>query len=317
MSDQNEIFGKYNDVSVLTRHVDDALLQLSDTFDTVEFVSALTAAGQRGADDEKVHQRVLQQCKRDGKIRAGAKKGKWQKATGIKTERPEFLKTLVLGFSVAVCLLIWGAQIAINVRFAWEVAGADPFFQWTMVTIMAALDLGRPLFMAKGMHVLSRRLRREATLYFTIGFTLASVSFLCSSSMLSASFAQGQLINIRIDKKQETIERLVIDARELRLRAIALQAEADEECAHGGCGPKARKLQKDAEANELQAKDAQDQLDQMSKQVERPPEMIAGLVHAFENMHLYGDDHKMRLPYLLAFVIELAALFGPGLLLRR
>ncbi|SNY90270.1 hypothetical protein SAMN04515647_0423 [Cohaesibacter sp. ES.047] len=54
MSEQNEVYGKYNDVSVLTRHVDDALLQLSDTFDTAEFVSALTAAGQRGADDEKV-----------------------------------------------------------------------------------------------------------------------------------------------------------------------------------------------------------------------------------------------------------------------
>lgn len=90
-----------------------------------------------------------------------------------------------------MCLLIWGAQIAINVRFAWEVAGTDPFFQGTMVTIMAAQDLGRPLFMAKGMHALSRRLRREATLYFTIGFMLASVSFLCPSSMLSASFAQG------------------------------------------------------------------------------------------------------------------------------
>nr|WP_319391580.1 hypothetical protein [uncultured Cohaesibacter sp.] len=72
------------------------------------------------AEDEKVHQRVLQQCKRDGKIRADAKKGKWQKATGAKMERPDFLKTLVMGFSVVVCLLIWGALIAINGRFAWE-----------------------------------------------------------------------------------------------------------------------------------------------------------------------------------------------------
>ncbi|WP_114011632.1 hypothetical protein [Cohaesibacter intestini] len=317
MSDKNETYGTYNDVPVLMQHLDDALLQLPETFDTADFVQALADAGQKGADDEKVHQRLLQQCKRDGKIKAGTKKGKWQKANGFKTSRPGRMTTIVMVFSVAVCMLIWVAQIAINVRFAWEIAGSDFFFRSTLVAIMAALDLGRPLFVAKGINLVSRHLCGQAVPYFVIGFMLASVSFLCSSSMLSASFAQGQLINSRIDQNQEKIESLKADVKEFRLQAIALQAEADEECAHGGCGPKARKLQNAAEVAELQAKDAQSQLDQMSSKLERPPQMIAGLVLAFEDMHLYGDSHKMRLPYLLALVIELAALFGPGLLLRR
>ena len=57
-------------------------------------------------------------------------------------ERPDFLKTLVMGFVVAVYLL--GGQIAINVWIARKVEGSDLFFKSILEAIMVTLDLGLP-----------------------------------------------------------------------------------------------------------------------------------------------------------------------------
>jgi hypothetical protein len=71
---------------------------------------------------------------------------------------------------------------------------------------------------------------------------------------------------------------------------------------------------------QLTVSDAQDVLDRIVSLTEVESgnsELLARMVTTFESLGLFGAGRQILLPLFLAISLELGALFGPALLLRR
>jgi len=113
--------------------------------------------------------------------------------------------------------------------------------------------------------------------------------------------------------------RQTLRAEHARLLARAAQDEAAwrQECARGGCGPIAHDLEAEFQRTLAEAQAVLDRILVLSDATQGNSELLARLVTTFEGLGLFSTGRQILLPLLLAISLELGALFGPALLLRR
>jgi hypothetical protein len=218
--------------------------------------------------------------------------------------------------SLFACFSIIAALVAINASFAWEL-GEQPALRWAFVAGLMASDLLRPLLIARGLWDFSRWRLGRGTLAFLIAFALAPVSLLSTTTVISASLYLGEEQNQQTASQNDTRQLLVP-------RQVRLQAEADQlwldweaECQRGGCGHLAAKIEAEAKATEQAAQDLLAQIISLTEAGNQDSAFIARSVKAFAALNLFGQDRAMLIPLLLALTLEIAARFGPALLLGR
>lgn len=88
-------------------------------------------------------------------------------------------------------------------------------------------------------------------------------------------------------------------------------------CARGGCGPIARELEAEFQHTLTQAQEVLDRIVELTEADQGMSALLARLVTTFEGLGLFGAGREILLPLFLAISLELGALFGPALLLRR
>ncbi len=88
-------------------------------------------------------------------------------------------------------------------------------------------------------------------------------------------------------------------------------------CARGGCGPVASDLEAQFQLTVADAQKVLDQVVSLTEADEGNSELLARMVTTFESLGLFGAGRQILLPLFLAISLELGALFGPALLLRR
>lgn len=236
------------------------------------------------------------------------------------SNRPGFFhrfQDFLLGLIAHVaCLAAVLALVAINASFAREMAETDQF-RYALIAGLMASDLMRPMLVARGFWEFQRQAFWRGGFAIMIAVFLSPVSILSSTSVISATLYLG-VEEIAQDQSRE-IARDTLKSEYDRLKLLADHAwqEWQDECDRGYCGPLAAAL-------EMKARTADDTLRlQLAKMLEltetgeETSAFIARTVKAFEDMGLYGDGRRMTVPLLLALTLELAALFGPGLLLAR
>ncbi|PCH75111.1 MAG: hypothetical protein COC12_01815 [Rhodobacteraceae bacterium] len=322
----------------------DALVRLpSGGFSKAEFASALVAVGLPEANDGDLVRRVMQFLKRKGLIDYHEDAASWSLTplgqmrlptpTLPLLENPEpvmsepttpppsgFWDRLSGGFRVSLshlaCLAIIAALVAINASFAWEL-GEDPILRWAFVAGLMASDLLRPLLIARGLWDFDQWRLGRGTLAFLITFALAPVSILSSTTVISASLFLGEEQNQQAEAQNDTRQLLIT-------RQVRLQAEVDQlwldwetECQRGGCGHLADKIEAEAKVAEQAAKEQLAQIISLTEAGNQPSDFIARAVKTFAKLRLFGEGRNLLIPLLLALTLEIAALFGPALLLGR
>lgn len=224
---------------------------------------------------------------------------------------------LRFGLATIACMAAIGALVALNASFAWGLGGGEPLLQWAFVLGLMAMDLIRPLLVTMGFALIDKAKGIVASVCFVIALGLSPVSILSSSSILSATIQLGQSINQRRDEDQQ-IRAGLHEAFRQQLYLSEQQRKAWEaECSLGGCGPKADKLLQQALATQKEATSSIKGLKQRADKVDHDPALIPRLIASFEAMGLLREGRELLLPLFLAISLELAALFGPALLLRR
>ena len=127
----------------------------------------------------------------------------------------------------------------------------------------------------------------------------------------------GEEMNTDADTRSET--RVALQAQHANLLQRAAQDEAAwrQECARGGCGPIARELEAEFQRTLTEAQGVLDRIVELTEADQEISELLARLVTTFERLGLFGAGREILLPLFLAISLELGALFGPALLLRR
>ncbi|MGH1353599.1 MAG: hypothetical protein ACRBBS_00765 [Thalassovita sp.] len=113
--------------------------------------------------------------------------------------------------------------------------------------------------------------------------------------------------------------RVALQAQHGNLLQRAAQDEAAwrQECARGGCGPVARELEAEFQHTLTEAQDVLERIVDLTDADMGVSDLLARLVTTFEALGLLGEGREILLPLFLAISLELGALFGPALLLRR
>lgn len=219
--------------------------------------------------------------------------------------------------SILACFSLIAAQITLNASFAWELGGEAPQFRAAFVVALMALDLMRPFLVAAGFSYLGRGKAVLSIVAISVALVLSPVSILSSTSILSASFLLGAEMNSDADIRTET--RVVLQLEHARLldRAAGEEAAWQLECTRGGCGPVAEELETQFQATITEAKTILDRIIVLADVEQGNSALLARMVTTFEGLGLFGAGRQILLPLLLAISLEIAALFGPALLLGK
>lgn len=309
-------------------------------FSKAEFADAVTQAGLPEAQDGDLVRRVMQFLKRKGLIDFSDADASWNltplgqmqlpgqtlpllpvdAAPEPAQNSPRFWAGLPeLALSVLIylaCAAIIAALVAINANFAWEL-GEDTTLRWAFVAGLMASDLLRPLLIARGLWDFSRwRLGREI-LAFLVAFALAPVSILSSTTVISASLFLGEEQNQQAAAQNDTRQLLIRRQTRLQAEADQLWLDWEAECQRGGCGHLADKIEAEAKVVEQAAKDQLTRIINLTEAGNQRSAFIARAVKAFTELKLFGEGRNLLIPLLLALTLEIAALFGPALLLGR
>lgn len=322
--------------------VENTLIALPQTgYSKTEFAAALSQAGLSEANDGDLVRRLMQFLKRQGVIDYNDANALWSLTDLGRMRLPHQTLPLLNISSVAVLpvstvspwetiserlqlslrhlasLGIIAALISLNASFAWELGGERWQFQIALVVALMALDLMRPFLVAAGFSFLNSGKNLLAGIAISVALLLSPVSILSSTSILSASLLLGAEMNSDAATQAQT--RVALQAEHARLLDRAAQDEAvwRLECARGGCGPVAADLEQQFQTTIVQAKSALDQIVRMSDAEQGNSALLARMVTTFESLGLFGAGRQILLPLLLAISLELGALFGPALLLRR
>lgn len=320
-----------------------ALDGLPASFSKSDFALALDQAGLPEAADGDLVRRLMQSLKRRGMIAFAEDKGSWSLTSlGVMRLPARTLpltpvgspalpmadtnatepvhtgaETLRLIFSAVACLMLIGALVGLNASFAWELGREARQFQLLIMGGLMAMDMMRPGFVLMGLYLLGRRRWLSGVVALVIALSLSPVSILSTSSILSASIQLGDELNQDAAVNEET--RQTLRAEHARLLARAAQDEAAwrQECARGGCGPIAHDLEAEFQRTLAEAQAVLDRILVLSDATQGNSELLARLVTTFEGLGLFSTGRQILLPLLLAISLELGALFGPALLLRR
>ncbi len=322
--------------------VETTLIALPQTgYSKTEFAAALSQAGLSEANDGDLVRRLMQFLKRQGVIDYNDANALWSltdlgrmrmphqtlpllnmpQVAALPISAPTLWDTISDRFQLSLrhlaCLGIIAALISLNASFAWELGSERWQFQIALVVALMALDLMRPFLVAAGFAFFNRGKNLLAGASIAIALLLSPVSILSSTSILSASFQLGAEMNS--DAATQTETRMALQAEHARLLDRAAQDEVAWrlECARGGCGPVAANLEQQFQTTITQAKSVLNQIVRMSDAEQGNSALLARMVTTFEGLGLFGAGRQILLPLLLAISLEIAALFGPALLLGR
>ncbi len=320
-----------------------ALDSVPTNFSKRDFAQALGDAGLSEASDSDLVRRAMQFLKRQGLISHTDDTGTWS-LTPLAAMRlpsrtlpltPELVSpaaTLAdqteaihpaaekarLGLGFLSCLMLIAALIGLNASFAWEL-GQETFQTRFLMTMgLMALDMIRPGLVVMGIYNLKRAgLRFAGALAIVIALGLSPMSILSTTSIVSASFLMGAEINTDADTRADTRKALQSQHANLLQRAAQDEAAWRRECARGGCGPIARELEAEFQRTLTEAQEVLDRIVELTEADQGTSALLARLVTTFEGLGLFGAGREILLPLFLAISLELGALFGPALLLRR
>lgn len=305
-----------------------------------EFAQALSDAGLNEAKDSDLVRRAMQFLKRQGIIEYDDASGHWSLTTlgqmrlphrtlplysvdptpvaVLKSSRSDRLAELGrLVFSALACLILLAALVGLNASFAWELGREAAQFQILFTMGVTALDMMRPGFVLMGFRLSGDGRRALGGFALAIALVLSPVSVLSTATILSASFLLGAEFNSDAETRADTREALRIQHANLLQRAAQNEAAWRQECARGGCGPIAQELEAEFQQTVAEAQEVLDQIVALTEAEHGNSELLARMVTTFEELGLFGGDRQIWLPLFLAICLELGALFGPALLLRR
>ena len=214
------------------------------------------------------------------------------------------------------CLAAILALVAINASFAWNLGETDGF-RYPFVIGLMACDLMRPLLIARGLWDFAHRHVMRGFFAFVIALSLAPLSILSSTSVISASLFLGAEQNERTEISNEVRTNLQLEYQRLQGLVERQWQDWQTECKRGGCGSRAARLAETAKATEEEAKQRLGEIVNLVEDANQSSQFISRAVKSFEALGLFGANKLMFIPLLLALTLELAALFGPGLLLAR
>lgn len=328
--------------------VSDALLvtalgALLPSFSKGDFGQALDQAGLPEASDGDLVRRLMQSLKRQGIMAFADDTGTWSltplglmrlpsRTLPLTAIAPPLLsvqqpgtrqvvnpraETARLFFSTMACVTLIGALIGLNASFAWELGREAMQFRVLIMAGLMAIDMMRPGFVLMGFYLLAQGQKLSGTVAITIALTLSPVSVLSTTSILSASLLLGSEFNHDAQVIEETRQSLRAEHARLLERAARDEAAWRQECARGGCGRIARELETAFQQTVAEAQAVLDQIVALSDDAQGTSELLSRLVTTFEGLGLFGSGRQLLLPLFLAISLELGALFGPALLLRR
>ena len=233
--------------------------------------------------------------------------------------------TQIIGLSRiarCICLLISAAAIlavvSINGLFAASIAGTE-MLAAILITAMVSIDLMRPFLVAMALISFKNRLWLRFTGALTLALVLAPLSVFTSFSMLSAEFSKGADSRLSALKSAGNAEATkdTLDTEIARLRGVSATqwAEWQSECANGGCGANAGRLQRAAERTDDQIAALVADRKALSSTAQDSPDRTSRIT---TSLTLFGIPEALVVqiaPLLLALGLELAAVLGPAILL--
>ena len=212
------------------------------------------------------------------------------------------------------CLAAILALVAINASFAWNLGETDGF-RYPFVIGLMACDLIRPLLIAGGLWDFAHKHIMRGLFAFVVALSLAPLSILSSTSVISAALFLGSEQNQKAEVSDSVRTNLQFEYQRLQGLVERQWQDWENECKRGGCGSRAARLAEAAKATEIEAKQRLGEIVNLVEDSNRSSEFIARAVKSFEALGLFGTNRLMFIPILLALTLEIAALFGPGLLL--
>ena len=336
-------------VTITDQLLRDALSRIPGSeFSRSEFAVALKSAGLNHPDFANAVRCILQHLKRRKIISYDDTKGHWMIKTNTgnlgltaKTQplmpfgqitalpilsNPDQTKAGPLGIfagqssriqAIIIHLTCFAAVLAlviINASFAWELAETE-MFRFAFVAGLMASDLMRPLLIAKGLQYFDHRHIGRASLAMIAALALAPVSVLSSTSVISAALFLGAEENTQNQRRNETREALQDELDRLKVKSVEQRREWKHECARGGCGKIAAKIDKAVKSIDEESKAILLKIVALTEASNDSSGFIARTVKAFEALHLFSEGRTMLIPLLMALTLEISALFGPALLL--
>ena len=309
-------------------------------FSKPEFAQAMQDAGVAEAADNDLIRRAMQFLKRQGIIEYDDRASTWsltslghmrlpQKTLPLLSAAPapvglqqavpkgHIAEHARLVFCAFACLTLLSALVGLNASFAWELGREAAQFQVLFTMGVTALDMMRPGFVVMGFWLSGNGYRALGGFALAVALMLSPVSVLSTTSILSASFLLGAEYNTDAEIRADTREALRAQHEALLERAAQKEAAWRQECARGGCGPIARELETEFQRTVAEAQEVLDTILRLTRAEQGNSELLARMVTTFEALGLFGEGRQIWLPLFLAISLELGALFGPALLLRR
>ncbi|MFK7945768.1 MAG: hypothetical protein AB8B85_23050 [Paracoccaceae bacterium] len=221
-----------------------------------------------------------------------------------------------------ICFLISSAAVlsvvSINGLYAASIAGTA-VLGIILITAMVAIDLMRPFLVGIALISFRKRLWTRFAGALALALILAPLSVYTSFSMFSAEFSRGA--NARVDARQDAevqrTYRETLAAEIVRLRALsaAQWGQWQSECGNGGCGPQAGRLQDAAQATDTEIKVL---VAKRQSANQSSPRQIDQAAMITTSLTVFGIPEGLVVqvaPLMLALGLELAAIFGPAILL--
>lgn len=312
-----------------------------DCFSRDDFVTVVTRhSWPAGLSVTEALRPILQHLKRKGVIAYDQGRKCWSKTGPVENQPPETLPLnavdagdsrnpaspqttswlarietfLIAALSRIVAICLVAALVAINAGFAWQLSETS-VFRIAFTLGFAAVDGLRPLLVARALCLFQRRKRVLALLTLTIALVLAPASIVSSTLVISSALILGT----------ETLHQKNADlalSESLRSELVRLQSQTSrtwdayaQECDRGGCGAIAEGLRQKAEALEVELAAVRSELLALNNQKTITSTFSSRVVETLQSAGFGGDTVKLLLPIFLALTLEIAALFGPALLL--
>ena len=313
------------------------LADIPETFTRDDLLNRMTAQPWPDLTLNEATRPILQHLKRQGVISYCRNQKCWQKSPELKastsptlpieldstfsssriekskaTEANHNWLASVAAWLVSACLV--GALMIINAGFAWNLT-EDSIFRLAFTIGFMGLDGLRPLLMALalGSACLSRPVRALA---LVIALGLAPASVISSTSVISSALILGAEAQTEQAGLQRQLASLHAQLERLESRVSRVWSDYRDECDRGGCGEIADDLKAEALDLEAQIKAVRDQLGRLETNREGST-FASRTIETLQTFGLHGKDLKWIMPVFLALTLEIAALFGPALVLAR
>lgn len=281
---------------------------------------------------------VLQHLKRRGMVSYDAKQKLWHKVGGpiendlatlpieplIRSSIPlpktapkskwrDLEKIAAASLPRLVSLMLVFALMAINAGFAWNLT-EDAVFRVAFTVGFMALDGLRPILMAHALGTWGNLSGWARSMALIVALGLSPASIISSTTVVSSALILGTETHSTAEVAQSLVTSLQKELERLEFRASQSWEAYEAECSRGGCGDLAEGWRNEALATEARIADTRNRLNDLSQNT--PSSSFAS--RTVGTLQAFGvNEERLRwlMPIFLALTLEIAALFGPALVL--